>query len=701
MGIETFDDFDSGDLAASAGEVKPFAFRENKTEKGTLEWLNANFDMCERHSQSRLRNYQKWNSLYKGIHWRSMNNSRGEERDMTASDKKPRMVDNFIMEFIDTKVAQMARLGSNFTAIPWNDEQDDINNAKACQKLLKARADQINFDSLCMEFDRARFKYGTAFLMVKWNPDLGPIDPRLLELKEIYKDVGDLPADVSKKLKHHSIKIGDVEVCVKTPDCIYPQLHKESWEKVEYFDEILDWVHIEELKAEYPDKAILMKDNSRVYWNYSTNEITKPAELIMVRGFYHIPTKFFPKGCFIKYTDDAILEWTDYPFKHGSLPMAIGRDVVHDKELWGRPAIGQIEQKQRQYNNIDSSIARDLGVGSAPKWLAAKGSVDFRSLNNEATIVEFKGPVAPVLVKNNPISGDALLIQDRMEKRMGKLVKVYDISRGEVPAGVTANSALRFLDEQENQVLIEDEKKRKRAVLDTYRLMIKVMSQYYTKEDGRTIRILGKDNSPLIESLGKADFNQIYDVQFQNTSALPDTKTGKIAAITDLNMATQTDPVFRRDDVIQLLDMGMDEAFVDRATVSLNAAKAIYESMLAGQPVPEPEMHMDLLPHYTTFYKAIQSLHFMTKVKPQIQQSIYTHIKTLEGLLFLKAERNQKLAMELQKLEYFPSFFELPPAPPAPMGMPPQDMSVQQPIDPSAMGNTQEDINAAREAEIE
>jgi len=692
MGIETFDDFNDGQLGSTYDEVKPFAFRDKTDEEGTLEWLIADFDQIEKDSQSRFISYQRWSALYKGIHWRNLN-SRDDTRNLESSDKKPRMVNNFIMEFIDARVAQMSRLGVNFTAIPWNDEQDDINNAKACQKLLKARADQIDFDKICRDSDRVKYKYGTSFKAFKWCEDLGPIHPKFKKLSEIYE--GNIPTKILKKLKKQNIKVGDVDAYVQTPDRIFPQLHRECWEKVDYLHEA-EWVNIHELKAEHPDKAILMKDNKRVYWNFNTNEMTKPAEMIMVRHFYHRPTKF-TAGCYIKYTDDCILEWKqEYPYKHGMLPFIVDRDIEIENELWGRPSIGQIEQMQRHYNNIESSIARDLGIGSAPKWLVPKGAADFRSMNNEFTIIEFKGPTPPQLVKNNPVSSDALAIQDRMEKRMSKLMKVYDISRGEVPAGVTANSALRFLDEQEGQILADDERKRKKSVLNSYKMMLNLMAQYYDEEDGRMLRILGKDNTPMAESMEKADFTQIYDIQIQNTSALPDTKTGKIAAIIDLNTATQTDPVFGREDVIKMLDLGMDEAFVDQATMSVNAAKTTFEEMVAGKPVPEPQMHDDLLPHYTTFFRLIQSYQFKTKTKPNIQQAIYQHIKTQEGLLFLKASKNPKLAMELANLDYFPSFFELPA--PAPMVSAPQQQ-MNAPVETGKMTNTQNDINAAKKAE--
>jgi hypothetical protein len=71
---------------------------------------------------------------------------------------------------------------------------------------------------------------------------------------------------------------------------------------------------------------------------------------------------------------------------------------------------------------------------------------------------------------------------------------------------------------------------------------------------------------------------------------------------------------------------------------------------------------------------------------------VYQHIKTIEGLLFLKAQKNPKLAQEITMLNYYPSFFELPMVPPA---MPMEGGGGVE-TDTGAMKNTQQDIEQAR-----
>ena len=699
--IESFDDFDHTQTLSDYTDNKPFAFRDKKDKEGTLEWLNSNFDQLEKKAQSRIISYQRWAYMYKGIHWRNTENrdSRQGGRDSQYSERKPRMVDNFVKEFIDARVSQMARLGTNFTAIPWNNEINDQNVAKACEKLLKGRADEIDFDKIQRDADRIKYKFGHSFTMIKWEKEDGPMLPAFKKLKDIYSDEGvEVPKEVQKKLKGQDIKAGDVKVYNQTPDRIFPEIQKTCWTEVNHIDET-SWVNMHELKADYPKLADEITENQRNYYDFSTNELTRPADMIMVRHFYHKPTKHLPDGAYIKYTDNCILEMTSYPFEHGELPFVLDKDVSIENELFGRPSIAQIEQMQRQYNNIASAQARDLGMGSAPKWLVPKGAADFRTINNEFTIVEYKGPIAPQLLKNNPISNDGITIQDRMERRMSKHMKVYDVSRGDVPSGVTANSALRFLDEQESQILADDERNRKKRVLGSYRMMVQIMAQFYKSTDGRTLRMLGKNNEYMIESMEKADFSQVFDVQFQNTSALPDTKTGKIAAIIDLNAATQADPIFRREDIVNMLDMGTDETFTEEATYALDCAKMMFDKMLNGDEVPEPQMHDDLLIFYTTIFRAIQSYQFKTTVPEPTQLVVFEYLKTLEGLIFLKAQKNIKLSQEVTMLSYYPSFFEIPM--PAPALTPAEDAVNMQneAMDLQQMQNAQQEIEAAQGAE--
>ena len=126
-------------------------------------------------------------------------------------------------------------------------------------------------------------------------------------------------------------------------------------------------------------------------------------------------------------------------------------NILTGSSLRGRSFIQNIVQLQRHFNNITSGVARNHGIGGAPKWMMPKGACSLASLNNEFTVVEYTGPVAPKIAAMNPTPPEILNYQDKLERWIEKGSVVYNISRGEPPKGITASVALQFLDEQEQQ----------------------------------------------------------------------------------------------------------------------------------------------------------------------------------------------------------------------------------------------------------
>src|SRR5690606_32112867 len=99
------------------------------------------------------------------------------------------------------------------------------------------------------------------------------------------------------------------------------------------------------------------------------------------------------------------------------------------------------------------------------------------------------------------------------------------------------------------------------------------------------------------------------------------------------NMATQKDPVFKTPQIIKMMDLGQDEAFVDRITASTNSANMMFDQLINGTPIEEPQMYMDLMIYYAVFYQRIQDWGFMKRIDGKIKEAVFLYIKTLEGLL--------------------------------------------------------------------
>ena len=259
MGYQSFDDFENDENGG--GDYVPFQFREDKTDKGTLLWLNDNFDQVYQSSLDRLMTYQRFSNRYKnGGDSTTGGYMRDTHRDygVGASGNKPRVRTNFFYQYVDQKVSTLARMKLNLRFIPHNDtQQDDINDAEACQMLVDFRMRQVDFRQLMSKQDRVTFKYGTSFLKIFWDKCAGPVHPNFRDIKakkgkvEVIDENG---KPTGKKLSQFDTRIGDVGLKVLDPDCIYPERRKVRWEDIDYVDEV-EFVSIHELKEHYPVKG--------------------------------------------------------------------------------------------------------------------------------------------------------------------------------------------------------------------------------------------------------------------------------------------------------------------------------------------------------------------------------------------------------------------------------------------------------------
>ena len=135
----SFDDFDNDN--SPLGDLKPFQFRDDKTEEGTLKWLVENFDQLQEDSFQRMVLYRRYLARYKNSDVRSEDGMvKSSNRDRNTAARKPRVRVNFFYDLIESKVSQVSRMKTNTVFIPDNySEQKDRNNASVCNLLARHR----------------------------------------------------------------------------------------------------------------------------------------------------------------------------------------------------------------------------------------------------------------------------------------------------------------------------------------------------------------------------------------------------------------------------------------------------------------------------------------------------------------------------------------------------------------------------------
>lgn len=695
MAFETFDDLDS---PLSTEAVVPFQFREEKSKEGTLKWLNKRFRRVYENSFPRFIMYKRYLNMYKNVSEESGDGlTKTNVRYVPGSSKKPKMRDNLIWDLVDQKVAEISKSSPKVAFIPQSYfDQDDINNAKACKILTQSRMEEMKFEQILSRQDRIMFLFGHTISEICWNDDTGPLNPKYAAKQKEYE--GKVPKTdengiviEGEYLEEDEMRLGDVEIKPLLPWYFFPEETKKLLKDCDYA-ETIRWEFKEKIEAKYPKTKGKITENAHVMWDMSANDLSVPDNMIMIRTFWHKPTEYFPKGCKITYCEDMILEWEDFPYSDKELPFIEDKDIEIMDEFWGRPFIVNVEQYYRMNNSILSSQARNHGVLNAPKYVYPEGSVDRQSLNNDFGSIAYRGAVAPQVLQHNYVNRGEIELSTSISSRTGKLARLFDISRGNVPQGITAAQAMRLLEEQQFQAMSVTANNRKQRVLDCYRMVIKRMAQYYKPDDGRMSRILGSNNSYLMQSFTKFDFNLIYDLRIENKSALSDSPAGRMAEIVDLNTANQQDPLFGKKEMIKLLNLNLVEAFSDEVTYSIDTAKQCLDMIINGQPAPAPEATDGLLEFYGVFSRFVESPEYKFVLKPETKQAIMDFIMAIEMLCYERSVKNPKFSQELMTFAKFPMVFT-----PPPMAAP-QNPAMSQPISgqtsPSlGMSNTMKQVD--------
>lgn len=652
---DSFDDNYSGNQNENL-----FPFIDLNNDDEMLDWLTKDIEGKFRSRTSRLETLRKYDAMFKGISY----TGRTANDDDDDGFRKPKSICNFINEMVEAKVAQRSRFKPGISVIPANVDSDDENKAEGAKTALVAQAQLLDFETVLANGDKINFLSGESYTYVNWNKYKGGANPELDEARAngiIPKYEDGTEIDVAFN--------GDIDITVLGPDRAYHQLGKKKWEDVDDCS-VIEWIHIDELKADYPEHADDIVPSETIYHNYFTmEERSQYAQCAMVVTYYHKPTRHLKAGKYVKYIPGCILEKSDFPYDDGVLPIIFDTDIDVQGEITGRPFVGNIEKLQRLHDMVSSSMARAFAIGSSPKWVYPKGSVDANKLGNNYSSLEFKGPMAPQLVGYNAISPVTFDMLGWTEKSIEKASTVFGISRGEPPKGIKAAVALQFLDEQEMQRESRGMAKRQKRIISLNKLVLSRMQQFYTPEDGRIMRILGEDNQYLALAFSELDINGDFDIRLENASALPDSKTGKIAAILDLNTATQANPMFSPEKIAQMLDLGNDRRFKGESNSGIRAAQFKLQQILKKELQPEPKKYDDLLSEYDVFTTAIRQREYKGDDE-QIVHGLETYIRGLEYLMWEKAQMNPMFMQKVSMNMNYPMFYMVPiiqPAPPAPI----------------------------------
>ncbi len=648
--------------------------------------------------------------LYKGIHLNLKNlrdiparqsrlyrETRGSASDISFN----KMTVNHLRDVTDSAVARIATTKPAATVIPnHSSEFSDKAKAKVTKMWLDSFSYENNIDALRRKAQQHATIFGESWTQILWDDQKGDVIRGLDDVAKMGAKVTVMDDEGKTHAVSQAEKTGDVGLKIILPFRIFmePVASQDFVDVAWLMHE--EWEYLTEVRLAYPevkDKIKPEKDNDEDYFPDSTEG--REQQKVQVITLWHKSTRELPDGLKIKFTVDTILEKGDNTFTHGQLPFERLTFLDVPGELNGGSPYTDLKELQSSINQLYSIMIRDRSLAS-PKLVVPAGTIDPNAnKTNKPGIIEYKGGVPPTWQVPNMVSNDILIMIDRLEATFEKLSNTSGTRRGDSLPNVEAFKAFGFFEEQATKRDSTQIAKHRDYLERLYLKILVTAAQFYSKDDKRIIKIIGKHNQYLLKSFDVDDLTHSYDIRVQTTSALPDTKGQRIQTVIELSQAYPT--LFTQEKIVDMLDLSTPDAFFDQATAAVNAAEQENDMMMSGKEVQQPQNFEDLLLHWESHLKQfsdpsmketlpedptlsnmaidiaingpgmetidgelmpIEIPEEISKLDKSPAILAIRHLHTTEGLIFDHAMKNPTFAMSLLDPQFkaFPVFFDAP-----------------------------------------
>lgn len=312
----------------------------------------------------------------------------------------------------------------------------------------------------------------------------------------------------------------------------------------------------------------------------------------------------FPHGAVFTTTEDQVLQfYPAYPYDHKEFPLS-KFDHVPTGKYYAESVIVDLIYPQREYNRTRGQIVEAKNRMAKPQLTAQIGSVDVSKMTSEpGQVIEYKPgfqPPQPLPLQSIPqyVINEIAQIQQDMDDISGQ----HEVTRGSVPPGVTAATAISFLQEQDDSKLSHTIDSIETGVEKMAKHSLSYVVQYW--DIPRLVKVTGTDGSWDAIMLKGSQLNGNTDIRVEAGSALPTSKAAKQALVMDLMKLGFVKP----EEGLAIMEMGgitslyesvqIDQAQARRENLKMQNLDAgtIREAMapptdpMTGQPVP-PEVN--------------------------------------------------------------------------------------------------------------
>jgi hypothetical protein len=548
-------------------------FKAQKEAKDLVAWVRAEYQKCK---SARKLEEQEWYlqlSFYNGYQYHSWKNI-GKNQVLAEEPNPqslPRVTINRIEPIIRTEIAKTTSGHPSATVIPASNDEDDLMAAQAAEQVWEAIYNKNHFQTQVLqagEFWRATT--GNSFIKTYWDSSIKEVTPTPMVD----------PFTQNKTISQEVTAIGDVKFEVVSPFHLYvPDLSEADIEAQPYIFNVYtkseDWV-----KRTF--KNVLPKNFQPA--RVSTSEIldaalmdlrgidtAKPNSVLVIEMWCKPGgNRWLPNGGLVTIVDQEIVQMADngIPYVHGQYPFAHLYSIPTGK-FYRRGTIKSLIPIQREYNRTRSQIIHAKNLMAKPMMMYQEGSTDPRKVTaRPGTWVPIRpGFQYPTPIPLTPLPNYVLNEVQQLQADFEDLSGQHQVSRGEAGSGVTAATAINYLQERDDAYLTTVFSSIEAAVEKVAKQSLSLFVQYV--DQPRLIKTVGDDGSFDASILAGADIASGTDIRIESGSALPTSKSARQALITDWMKMGFISP----QDGLKILDMGMLQQYYNVMKLDENQAQ--------------------------------------------------------------------------------------------------------------------------------
>lgn len=321
--------------------------------------------------------------------------------------------------------------------------------------------------------------------------------------------------------------------------------------------------------------------------------------------------EFMPHGGMFIIIGENLVEYQEgNPYIHQQYPFA-KLDNISTSRFYCASVIEDLISPQKEYNRTRGQIIEAKNAMAHPQLMAPQGAIVASKITTEpGQVIEYKlgfPPPQPLPLQNLP----NYVIQELNSQLVDfdDISGQHDVSKGQTPPGVTAATAINYLQEQDDTMLSESFQSIEAFYEKLAYQTLCYVKQYWTMP--RTVKVTGNSDQFDAIAFKGADIGANTDIRIEAGSALPTSKAAKQAFLMDLMQLGFIQP----EQGLELMEMGGVQKLYEQ--LQIDTAQANRENMKMSNVTP------DLMQQYLqTFIPQPDPMQALTGLGQQPQASL-------------------------------------------------------------------------------